>query len=245
MVGVPGRIRHRDERRVGGDLEVLEGVVRKSVLQDFVRHRHMGDGRHVAHDLGDGVLQERAVLAVGMQDLVEPADLLFRLPDVHLQELAHLGIVLQPLDLPAHDLQCFLLERVGVDGPGDEDVVRRFRRRAARASGHGSFSCWFAGLAIQRPRGGVWFRMAGKRGGFHFSGIAVPFVYGAPTSRRVLARVTLSVRPDRAGRHPGPAALQNLGSLPPRGTQPLLNSERTSDVDYGRAQDRAHQRACA
>jgi hypothetical protein len=67
----------------------------------------------------------------------------------------------------------------------------------------------------------------------YITGIPMLFVYGAPSSHRLMPWKTV-LRSDRAGRHPGPAVLDepDLRLLGSRvfSTSP---TERTCDVDYG------------
>jgi hypothetical protein len=238
---VAGGFRHGDQRRVGRDLEILEGVVREGVLQDLVGHRDMGDRGQVAHELGHGVLQERAVLAEGMQDLVDAADLLLGLDDVLAQELLHLGIALEPLDLAVHDLERLLLEGMGVDEPGDEDRMgglgpgeirhrighglllskvdageRRVNKAGRRLVPRRRRSP-FPACRLPLPAGGGGNPFTGRgsrpqpRPGNDFSGVVGVFVYGARTFRRV-------VGPRNAS--DDPTALDDIPARPPRTNRP-------------------------
>jgi hypothetical protein len=82
-------------------------------------------------------------------------------------------------------------------------------------------------------RRGIEYRAGLELSRRYTTGVPVLFVYGAPSSHRLMPWRTV-LRSDRAGRHPGPAIpdepdLRLLGSRV-FSTSP---TERTCDVDYG------------
>jgi hypothetical protein len=116
---VTNKFRHRDQRFIRGNLEMLEHVIGQGIFDDLVARRRMRDRRDVAAKSKNGFLERRMLLIERMQHLLQPGALDFRLFQMRAQLGFKLRIILQPLHLAGQQLDGLGFHRMGIMQPID------------------------------------------------------------------------------------------------------------------------------